>query len=54
MSYTNKEKQKEYVRQWIAKRRATWFADKICFLCGSTDRLELDHIDPRLKVANSI
>ena len=46
---------KKYSREWVAKRRAEWFAlNGPCIQCGSWKRLELDHIDPSLKVANSI
>lgn len=54
MAYKDKEAQREYQRQWVAKRRAEFFADKSCVLCGSTDRLELDHIDPSAKVSHRI
>lgn len=43
------EKKKEYDREWVAKRRAEWFADKCCVVCGATERLELDHINPPTK-----
>lgn len=36
-----------------AKRRAlrdAWFHGKVCAACGSSDRLELDHIDPNTKL----
>lgn len=54
MPYKDKEKQKEYSRQWVAKRKANWFAGKVCVVCGTTERLELDHIDPTLKESHSI
>lgn len=38
-----------YQKMWIAKRKADWFADKCCVICGSTEDLELDHIDPNTK-----
>ena len=46
--------QTEYQRQWIANRRTEFFKDKICAKCGSTDRLELDHINPKKKVSHRI
>lgn len=45
---------KGWHRRWIADRRASFFAGKRCAKCGSIDRLEIDHIDPATKVANSI
>jgi hypothetical protein len=40
---------RNYGRAWLAKRRADWLADKACATCGSTERLEIDHIDPATK-----
>lgn len=53
MTYTGEQK-REYQRRWLAQRRADFFADKKCVKCGSTDRMELDHIDPATKIANNI
>lgn len=46
--------QREYVRQWVASRRAAWFADKVCVDCGTEENLQLDHVDPSQKVSHSI
>lgn len=54
MPYGNPEQQREYMRQWIAHRRTEWFKDKVCEFCGSTENLELDHIDPATKITHSI
>lgn len=54
MPYKDKARQRDYSRQWIAKRRATWFENKSCVQCGSTERLELDHVDPSTKVDHCI
>lgn len=54
MSYSDKDKQREYQRQWVANRRAEFFKDKSCVRCSSTDMLELDHIDRDTKVSHSI
>jgi hypothetical protein len=54
MSYKNKDTQKEYQRLWMQKRRRNYFKDKRCSKCESTKRLEIDHIDPKTKVANAI
>ena len=48
------EEQREYQRKWVARRRAEWFADKACVDCGSIEELQLDHVDPALKVSHSI
>jgi 5-methylcytosine-specific restriction endonuclease McrA len=52
--YKDPERQREYVRQWVAKRRRLYLADKACVQCGSTDRLEVDHRDPEQKVSHRI
>lgn len=61
MPMKTKELQREYQRKWIAQRRANFFADKYCVwvlpdesLCGSQEKLELDHIDASNKINNSI
>ena len=45
---------REYKRRWAAARRAEWMAGKSCVQCGSTQSLEVDHIDPTLKVTHSV
>ena len=54
MPYKDKEKQKRYQREWYARRRAEWFADKRCVDCGTRDDLELDHIVQSEKVTHRI
>jgi 5-methylcytosine-specific restriction endonuclease McrA len=54
MPYKNKEKQKEYQRKYVAERRASYFADKVCVECGSNKRLQLDHVDPKQKTEHRI
>lgn len=53
MAYVGEQK-RAYERQWVAARRAAYFADKLCKRCGSLENLELDHIDPSTKISNSI
>lgn len=43
-----------YQRRWIAARRAEFFKDKFCAVCGETTGLELDHIDRNGKVDHKI
>lgn len=45
---------KDYQRNWVASRRAEFFTGKQCTKCGSTQRLELDHIDPEDKTDHAI
>ena len=47
-------KKREYARIWIQNRRQTWFANKVCVNCGSTENLELDHINPTTKIDHKI
>lgn len=54
MPFKDQEKKREYDRVWQAKRRFEWFSDKFCIVCGSTESLELDHIDPIQKVTHRI
>lgn len=54
MPYKDKEKQREYQRKWKRERRERYFSDKECAECGSTENLELDHIDPDDKGTHKI
>jgi hypothetical protein len=54
MPYRDPERRREYQREWCAKRRAEWFADKACVDCGTSENLELDHVDPNVKVSHRI
>lgn len=50
MPITDPEKRREYNRSWIKTRRDSYFKGKSCVGCGSTESLELDHIDPDTKI----
>lgn len=54
MPMATPEAQREYQRLWIAKRRSDFFTDKSCVKCGATTELELDHVNPKLKVTHAI
>lgn len=54
MPYADPDRQREYMRQWIASRRAEYFTGKSCVRCNSTEQLELDHIDRTIKITHSI
>lgn len=51
-------KRREYLRtyqnRWMARRRAEFLAGKGCAFCGSSERLEVDHIDPAQKTEHKI
>jgi hypothetical protein len=49
-----KEYLKNYQKNWLRKRKSEYFANKSCVKCNSTERLELDHIDPSKKITHSI
>ena len=48
------EKKNAYQLAWMQKRRAKWFEGKVCGVCGTIEQLELDHVDPKLKVHHAI
>lgn len=55
MSYRDKDRQRAYGRAWIRSRREAWLrANGPCRQCGSSDRLEVDHIDPAQKVHHAV
>lgn len=54
MPYADAAIRGEYQRQWVAARRADWFAGKTCAWCGSADDLQLDHVDAATKVSHRI
>lgn len=55
----NREKNPDIVREknnaWVRARRDKWLAENgPCKHCGSNERLEVDHIDPKTKVHHSV
>jgi len=54
MGYKDPEKQREYVRNWVARRRADYLATKSCVVCGGKRNLQIDHIDPNEKVSHRV
>lgn len=54
MGYKDKKKQLEYQRNWMRKRRSSFFKDKFCEKCGSIEDLELHHKDPNKKESHNI
>lgn len=55
MPYTDWNKQREYQKLWVAKRKQEFFAENnYCVECGSNYKLELDHKDPTKKVSHRI
>jgi hypothetical protein len=54
MAYKDKQKQREYQKRWIQKRRTDYLINKCCVQCSSVDNLRIDHIDPVLKTDHRI
>jgi hypothetical protein len=55
MPLASREAQREYQRQWIARRKSVWFAENgPCVRCQSWNDLTLDHIDPSQKISHSV
>lgn len=55
MPYKDKDKQRQFVREWVAARKRTWLqANGPCVVCGSWEGLEVDHIQPNLKVTHKV
>jgi 5-methylcytosine-specific restriction endonuclease McrA len=50
MPYKDPEKMRIYQRDWMRARRQAWIdANGPCKVCGSTEKLEVDHIHRRFK-----
>lgn len=54
MGYSDPDAQRKYQREWMAKRRAAYLADKTCVRCGTTKNLQIDHIDRMTKVTHRV
>lgn len=54
MPYADPDVKRRYQREWMARRRADFFADKECEECRMTEGLQLAHRDRRRKVSNTI
>jgi len=44
--YKDKDKQRTYQREWLARRRAEFMLNKVCKCCESAENLELHYRDP--------
>lgn len=56
MPYADREAQRAYQREWCRRRRLEFLDGRWCVHCGETDteKLEIDHIDPKTKVSHRI
>jgi hypothetical protein len=54
MPFKDPAERRRYNREWMARRRAEWFAGKTCVDCGATERLEVHHRDPEQKISHRV
>jgi len=55
MPYASKAAQSAYQNRWLKQRRLAWIQSHgPCAVCGSSFRLQVDHIDPAKKVSHRI
>ena len=54
MGYKDIEVQRKFQREWAANRKREFYIGKYCVRCGTTERLELDHIDRTKKISHNI
>lgn len=55
MPYSDPEKQREWDRQWMARRRSEWMtAHGPCVDCGSWSDLQVDHVDASTKITHRV
>jgi hypothetical protein len=50
----DKENLHNWTQAWLEKRRSSFFDGKFCIICGSKEKLEIHHRDPKLKVSHSV
>ena len=55
MPMATAEEQREYQRLWLQARRTQWLKEHgPCALCGSWEKLEVDHEDPTKKITHRV
>lgn len=54
MAYKDPERQRQFQRERVAKRRRDWLRGKVCACCGGSQELEVDHVDRALKVSHKV
>jgi len=53
--YSDPVLQRQYQNEWLKKRRRDWLAENgPCVDCGSWAELEVDHLDPAVKVTHRV
>ena len=55
MSYKNEDEQRAYQKAWVKKRRADWIRSHgLCSKCGSSEKLNVHHVDKKQKVDHKV
>lgn len=54
MPFKDPAARRRYNREWMARRRAEWFAGRSCVDCGATEKLEVHHRDPEQKISHRV
>jgi hypothetical protein len=54
MPFKDRDAHRAYQREWVARRRREFFADKDCEWCGTVAELELHHRDVTKKESHNI
>lgn len=55
MPYKDPDEQRRFQRERVARIRAEWLdANGPCVDCGSSERLEVDHVDPATKITHNV
>lgn len=54
MAYKDHDRQRQFQREFMARRRQEFFHDKACADCGSKSKLQLDHDERDKKVSHRI
>ncbi len=52
--YKDKQKQGEYQRAWMRKRRAHYLQGEKCKYCNSKENLQIHHVNPDVKESHRI
>jgi hypothetical protein len=53
--YKDPVRQRQYQTEWCRRRRRAWLAEHgPCVDCGTWDDLEVDHVDPSIKVSHRV
>lgn len=54
MPYADPQARRDYIRQWMQRRRDDWMNGKLCGACGAAEQLQIDHIDPKGKIEHRV